>query len=108
MRKFIRRIIGYFGYDIVKTMPTPRQNKVRVTVGKFQIHLPKFNPLIKTYFEHPDFASEISRLTVAMIKKYPDLTFLDIGANVGDTVARVKSAADIPVISVEGDDISYE
>jgi FkbM family methyltransferase len=107
MRKFIRKILGYFGYDIIKVMPTPRQKDVPVTVGKFQILLPNFNPLIKTYFAQPEFASEIGRLTLAMKEKYPNLTFLDIGANAGDTVARVKSAADIPIISVEGDDISF-
>jgi len=41
------------------------------------------------------------------MKKYPDLVFLDVGANAGDTAARVKLVADIPILSIEGDDISF-
>ena len=99
--------MGYFGYDIIKVMPTPLKKECMVRVGKFDILMPSYNPLIKTYSTQKDFAAEISRLTVAVLEKYPDLAFLDVGANAGDTAARVKSVADVPIISIEGDDISF-
>jgi FkbM family methyltransferase len=107
MRKFIRKLIGYLGYDFIKVTPTPIKKEKTIQVGKFKLIFPKFNPLIQTYSAQPSFASEISRLTLAVLKKYPGLIFLDVGANAGDTVARVKSIADIPIICIEGDDVSY-
>src|ERR1700749_5356160 len=98
MKKFIRNILGYFGYDFIKVMPTPLKKETVVNVGRFSLVFPSYNPLIRTYKTQPGFATEISRLTAAMLKKYPNLVFLDVGANAGDTVARVKAVADIPVV----------
>ena len=41
-------------------------------------------------------------------QKYPKLSAIDIGANVGDTVCVIKTAADIPIICIEGDDCTFE
>jgi FkbM family methyltransferase len=108
MKKAIRKVLNYLGYDIVKVVPTPFLKKeVQVKVGNFELTLPTSNPLIITYTEQKDFATEISRLVNYVYDKYADLTFLDVGANTGDTVAVVKSAKDVPVISIEGDEFSY-
>jgi FkbM family methyltransferase len=42
---------------------------------------------------------EIARIVV---RKYPDLTAVDIGANVGDTAALICRYLDVPVLCVEG------
>jgi FkbM family methyltransferase len=110
MKKAIRKVLNYLGYDIVKVVPTPTpflKKEVQVKVGNFELTLPTSNPLIITYTEQKDFATEISRLVNYVYDKYADLTFLDVGANTGDTVAVVKSAKDVPVISIEGDEFSY-
>lgn len=108
MKKAIRKVLNYLGYDIVKVVPTPFLKKeVQVKVGNFELTLPTSNPLIITYTEQKDFATEIGRLVNYVYDKYADLTFLDVGANTGDTVAVVKSAKDVPVISIEGDEFSY-
>ena len=39
--------------------------------------------------------------------KYPDSTMVDIGANVGDTIAVIRSQSNIPIIAIEGDSFSY-
>ncbi len=39
---------------------------------------------------------------MAVQQKYPDLTLIDIGANVGDTVAIVRQDAHFPILCVEG------
>ena len=36
------------------------------------------------------------------------MTVVDVGANVGDTIAVLKSAVNVPVIAVEGDEVSYQ
>ncbi len=108
MKKAIRKILGYFGYDVIKVMPVSVFKKeFLVKVGEYNLIMPANNPLRKTYREQNDFATEITRLTAIVHEKYPDLIFLDVGANTGDTIARVKAVSDIPVISIEGDDISF-
>lgn len=108
MKKAIRKVLNYLGYDIVKVVPTPFLKKeVQIRVGNFELTMPTSNPLIITYTEQKDFATEISRLVNYVYDKYAELTFLDVGANTGDTVAVVKSAKDVPVISIEGDEFSY-
>ncbi|WP_127127583.1 FkbM family methyltransferase [Pseudoflavitalea rhizosphaerae] len=108
MKKFIRYLLGYFGYDIIKVVPTSFLKKEQpVKVGNYLITLPVQNPLIKTYATQKDFASEIGRLAGYVLQKYPDLIFIDIGANTGDTIATVKSVQDIPILAVEGDDFSF-
>jgi FkbM family methyltransferase len=108
MKKTIRRFFQYFGYDIIKV---PRSSFLKkdkiVKVGKFYLTIPKNNPLQYTYIEQKDFSSEVLRLAEHVHEKYPDLIFLDVGANIGDTAAMVKSAKDIPIISIEGDEFSF-
>lgn len=38
-----------------------------------------------------------------VVAKYPHAGLIDVGANIGDTLAVARSAADIPVVCVEGD-----
>jgi FkbM family methyltransferase len=108
MKKAIRKILNYVGYDIVKVYATPVFKKETVVkAGNFELIMPATNPLIITYNEQKDFATEISRLVNYVYDKYANLTVLDVGANTGDTVAVVKSAKDVPVISIEGDEYSF-
>jgi FkbM family methyltransferase len=108
MRKFIRKLIGYLGYDVIKVIPTPIIKKDQmVRVGNYAIKMPAINPLIYVYKNDPDFAKEIGRIASHIFSKYPDLSVVDIGANTGDTAAIIKTIADIPIICIEGDTLSY-
>ncbi len=111
MKKIIRNFLKRFGYDVVKTedwYASKSSLKKTVHVGNYSINMPGHNTLLRTYNLYPDFNSIIGRLAGAIAKKYPGMTALDIGANVGDTIAILKSVIDIPVIGIEGDDISYQ
>jgi FkbM family methyltransferase len=104
MKKAINYLLSLFGYAIVKRFPQRLfKSDVTVKVGKYEIVMPSINPLIHTYASLPDFSSELSRIVIGMYNKYPLLSAFDIGANTGDTIAIIKTAKDIPVISVEGD-----
>ena len=108
MRKLIRKLAGYFGYDFVKVPATPLLKKDKqLQVGKFNLVVPSINPLIYTYSTQKDFASEIARIASCIRKKYPAMQVVDVGANIGDTMAILKGVDDIPVISIEGDAFSF-
>ncbi len=112
MRKMIRNFLNRFGYDIIKTkgfvIDNRKSNQIRkVKVGNFFIEMPGNNIQLHFYKQYPDMNSQLARLSTCIAKKYSDLTVIDIGANVGDTIAIIKSAIDLPVIGVEGDNTSY-
>lgn len=110
MKGLIRNFLQRFGYDIVKTgVPyIPKTKKdVQVTVGKYQVCMPGYNIQAVNYQLYPDLNAQFGRLAKTIASAYPGMTLVDVGANVGDTIAVVKSAVDIPVIGVEGDEITY-
>ncbi|NOT90683.1 FkbM family methyltransferase [Ferruginibacter sp.] len=110
MRKIIRRLFNKFGYEIIRTSTEYRgdRNKThKVNVGNFILSMPGNNPLVRHYERFPKYNIKLGQLAGIILKKYPDAVMLDVGANVGDTVAVVRSAVNIPIIAVEGDEFTY-
>ncbi len=110
MRKRIRKWMNTIGYDIVKVNvhSDKKAHHIRkVKVGNFILDMPGNNPHVSNYKYEPQVNSQLGRLSVCMAGKYPNPTAIDIGANVGDTIAVIKTHIDIPCIGIEGDPISY-
>lgn len=110
MKELIRNFLQRFGYDIVKTgVPyiAKTQKPGTVKVGKFLIEMPGYNPQLINYHLYPDLNIQLARLAATIAKKYPGMTVIDVGANVGDTIAVLKTVIDLPVIAIEGDDVSF-
>lgn len=106
----IRNFLNKAGYDLVKVNEhTPGKSHIitRVKVGSFFIDMPGNNSQISLYKYHPDANGLLGTLSGCVAAKYPGMNVLDIGANVGDTVAVIKTIVDVPVIAIEGDDFSY-
>jgi FkbM family methyltransferase len=51
----------------------------------------------------PHYSSNLGRIAQAVHQKYADLKFIDIGANVGDSVAILRRLAYFPILCIEGD-----
>lgn len=75
---------------------------VTYRIGQVALELPLSHPLPYYRRRFPLYASNIGRIGVAVQHKYPNLKLIDIGANVGDTVAIVRQDAQYPVLCVEG------
>ena len=111
MRKLIRSILNVFGYDVVKVNvhSDKKRHKIKkVSIGNYILEMPGNNPQISTYKYDPGANSQLGRLSACVATKYPSLSVLDVGANVGDTIAIIKSAIEIPVIGIEGDNFAFE
>ena len=67
------------------------------------IQLPLSHPLPLIRKQHPKYSKNIGRVAKLLAAKYSRLTMVDIGANVGDTVAIVRSAATFPILCIDGD-----
>jgi FkbM family methyltransferase len=108
MRKLLIKFFAIFGYALVRTPSSLRKKKEAIVrIGNYDLLIPSNNPLIYTYSEKKDFASELGRLVNAVYSKYSDLRVLDIGANIGDSAAVISSESDIPIVSVEGEPFTF-
>lgn len=56
---------------------------------------------------HPGYADNVARLVAQLDRHAAGLRMVDVGANVGDTVALVRGVSDAPVLCVEGDDVFF-
>ena len=81
--------------------------QVPYTIGATTIRLPLSHPLPLLRSLFPEYSLNVARVAVGVSKKYPDLVILDVGANVGDTVAILRSMTDAPIVAVEGDDTFF-
>jgi len=106
IRKATNRILLPVGLAVerVEKQSWFRPKITTTRVGRFSIQVPSINPLSTLYTRNPDYTGHLGRLTTLLKRKYPELAAIDIGANVGDTACIIKSAEDIPILCIEGDD----
>lgn len=75
---------------------------VTYQIGQIILQMPLSHQLPYLRRAFPQYSSNIGRIGAAVQQKYPDLSLIDIGANVGDTVAIVRQDAHYPILCVEG------
>jgi FkbM family methyltransferase len=76
---------------------------VDFSLGAYNLRLPLSHELPFYRRKFPDYASNLGKVSFHVRRKYPDLTMIDIGANIGDSVAIVYSYSDHPVLCLEGE-----
>jgi len=68
----------------------------------FNISLPHNHALPSIRKIYPLYSSNIARIAKSIFIKYPDMTIIDIGANIGDSVAIMRSLCQSPILCIEG------
>lgn len=71
-------------------------------VGNIPITLPKGHALDGYQRAYLNYDKKISIIASLVANKYPDSFVVDIGANVGDTAAAIRSQVSLPIICIEG------
>lgn len=72
------------------------------TIGRYTILLPPDHPLDRYQKTWQRYDTALGYIAQTVAQKYTDLTAIDIGANVGDSAALIRSFADISVLCIEG------
>jgi FkbM family methyltransferase len=72
-------------------------------LGAYNLCLPLSHELPFYRRKFPDYAWNLGKVSFHARRKYPDLTMIDVGANIGDSVAIVHSYSDHPVLCLEGE-----
>lgn len=91
--------------SFARTVLSRRRNMyIRYKLSGTEILLPLSHdlPLIRAAF--PQYSTNIARLCGYVSEKYLDLCLIDIGANVGDTVAIVRGFSQCPILCVEANE----
>ncbi|MBI3555020.1 MAG: FkbM family methyltransferase [Deltaproteobacteria bacterium] len=110
-----RRPHGLSGKLFTKLVSTARQIALKAddplvdyTVGDSSIKIPLSHNLGVYYRNDAMYAVSLASIAKAVQSKYRDLTFIDVGANVGDTTPLLRSKANFPILAIEGDPKFYE
>jgi FkbM family methyltransferase len=106
----VLNLIRRFGYAIHKLPPRPKKTSrvVSIMLGGKSIKIHSGNPLCFQYRNNPNYNNSIGILAALVQSRFPKAWVVDVGANVGDTLAIIKGHASLPVICVEGDAICYD
>ena len=76
---------------------------VQYTLCGTRIAMPLSHDLPLIRCSHPEYGVNLGRLAGHVGRAYPGASMIDVGANVGDSVAIVRSASSMPVLCIEGD-----
>ena len=110
LKHSVSRLLGRVGYSVRKLPPKPRKTSkvTKIMLGGKSIKMHSGNPLCFEYKNYPQLNAHIGSVAALVQRQFPGAWAVDVGANVGDTLAILKGQASMPVICVEGDPICYE
>lgn len=73
-------------------------------IGNFELKLPAYHTLPGFQRKNKMYDKQIGAIAKVVAKHKPDSFVLDIGANVGDTAAEIRSATALPIVCIEGNE----
>ncbi len=76
---------------------------VTFPLGSCRLCLPLSHELPFYKKRFPEYALNLGRVSLHVCQKYPDLTMIDVGANVGDSVAVTRMFSEHPILCIEGE-----
>lgn len=68
-----------------------------------QLHLPLSHPLPVYRALYPKYDTNLTLIAKLLSEKSPDMSVVDVGANIGDTAAALRHAGSFPIVCVEGE-----
>ena len=71
-------------------------------VGRYDLVLPGDHALDRYQQTWRRYDTALGYIAKLVFTKYPDSAAIDVGANVGDSVALIRSYAEVPVLCIEG------
>ena len=76
--------------------------EITFQIGKFKLMITRDHDLPNIINYYPNYQNNLTVIAREVQKKYHDLIIIDIGANIGDTVAILRNKIYCPIISIEG------
>lgn len=109
MKTKIQEISKYILAKIFKLRSFLLHGRMKtIRVGNFDLIANQGHALSIYLRNRPAYASNLPRLALMVNKKYPNFTFVDIGANIGDTAAFIRSKLNCPIVCIEGEGFYFK
>lgn len=77
---------------------------VDIAIGNQTIKIPLSHQLREIVKLYPEYNYNLPRIVKYLEDKINDLKVIDIGANVGDTVAFIRNFSEVPILCIDGED----
>jgi FkbM family methyltransferase len=104
----VRKIVFKLTKEVYDFIAKTKDPLVDFQYGAFIFKVPFSHNLpfiLKTY---PQYSSNLGRIAKYIQAKYTDLTLIDVGANIGDSVFVLRGESEFPILCIEGDDYYFE
>lgn len=77
---------------------------VDIKIGNQKIKIPYSHALTEAIKGYPNLNYNLGRLVSYTAQKSENVKVIDIGANIGDTVAYIKNFVDVPILCIDGEE----
>jgi FkbM family methyltransferase len=86
-----------------------KQKLKEVQVGAYKLLADEKHPIEQYVNTHKFYSRNLPRIAKLMERKYPQFSIVDVGANIGDTIALLRTAGvNQLVYAIEGDPLYFE
>lgn len=86
-----------------KNLPL-REPLIKYNIAGFPLLVPISHQLPLILKIYPHYSSNLARIAKYVKQKYEDLKFIDVGANIGDSIAILRKEVEFPILCIEGDE----
>ena len=97
-------IKGIFKRRLTKLISKFYDPLVYIKIGNQKIKIPFSHALRENVIGHPELNFNLARIVSYAASKTKDVKVIDIGANVGDTVAYIRNFSDAPILCIDGEE----
>ena len=103
----VNRLLEKFGLSVMRLSFVPaRTTNLPMKIGKFDLVVPPRESSVRDRIATiRSITPELGRIASSVYAKYPEMVSVDVGANIGDTAAIIRSACPAPIVCVEGDEL---
>ena len=105
VRSLANRGLAKIGFQITRCQSAPGTGLRPLKIGKYELLIHANNSLWIEYEKNPEYTAQLARLAQTVFEKHPAACMIDVGANIGDTAALVRSVVAAPIHCVEGDPV---
>jgi len=111
MKQLVKDVLEYFGVGIHPRFRKPLVGKnsiVERVISNYKLKMNRLHIIEFMQKHNPEYNKHLPRIVKAVALKYPKLTVVDIGANIGDTAAYILDTVKVPIICIEGSDLYFD
>ncbi|MFC1680390.1 FkbM family methyltransferase [Pseudomonadota bacterium] len=101
----VNYLLTYLGLRVVKVSKPDSRVKPRWANN---LKFPNDHPLPEILGLFPNYQTNLANIAELVSLKYPEAGVVDVGANIGDTAALIRSVSNQPIVCVEPDSLYYK